>query len=597
MIADEAEVAAPQSQLRTVAATARQHQGFLLVIAAFGLTTFLVPTTAPVAISDDGMYSRSVEILLRDGELEILPLSAVTQVFQTVWGALFGLVLGDDLGVFRISTVVLTALGGWACYGLCRQLGVTRNRSALGAATYLFNPLGYVLSFSFLTDAPLTALIVIAAYALARALRSDELDLRWLAAGLAASTAALLVRQHGAIVFLSVAAHLIASGRFRLTGLRSGRDTHGIRLVAGAGAGAAIAGVALVAIVGLDALPLSDAQRYTAGRLGDLPTSGDVLRRMTFVESVYPGLFVLPVAVAALGAVPSLARQVPRARWAVVGLWGGVLLAGFVAFGDGAMPYVQSFFTVAGLGPRGDLRGGTVAVYGRDLGVVMTVACVLAMLVVLLGSLRRRMGPRAVEDERAHLVWWIIGGQALGAVVTSVNTQSFGGFSRDRYLLPLLPLVIGVALWGLREVRIFLPVAWAAVVALAAYSVIGTHDSLARQEAVWAVADDAVADGVAPTELDAGAGWASYRLYGAGVAQGQPPATAGTALKRKLLLSASDVGAWWIPFYAPEVTSEYVVTSDELDLYTTLRRVEYSSWMSPRPKYVYLVRRDDSFRN
>lgn len=566
----------------SVVEAGRAHWAFLTVLAGFALSVLLIPTMAPVAISDDGMYSRSVEILLREGRFEVLPLSAVTQLFHTGWAALFGLVFGDDLGVFRLSTVVLTALGGWACYGLCRELGVDRVRSALGAAAYLFNPLGYVLSFTYLTDAPLTALAAIAAFGFAKAHRGDHIDWRWMAFGITAGVAALLVRQHGAIILVAMACHLVASRRVELTG----RRLRPLLIVAPVVAlGAYLAWINLLGGGG------NAARTYTSRQITSLPTSGNLIRRLTFVQFVYPGLFVLPIAVGALRALPALARRVRGARWAVVAVWAAVLLAGFVVFGDGAMPYLQSFFTVSGLGPAGDLRGGRVAFYGRSVGVVLTAVCVLAVLVVLLGALRSRSRPRRLEDERAHLVVWLLAGQALGVMATSVNTQSEPGFSRDRYLLPLLPLAVALALWALREVRLMMPLAWAAVLAFAAYSIVGTHDSLARQEATWALADQGLADGIPILQLDAGAGWASYRLYGRSLAQGQPPP--GDAVYEPIRLSASDVAGWWIPFYAPEVNSRYIVTNEPLDLHRVRRRREWSSWMSPRRSYVYLVERDD----
>lgn len=568
------------------------HWPFVAVVVAFVGSALAVPTLAPVAVSDDGMYSRSVEILLRDGELTVLPLSAVTQVFQTVWAALFGLVLGDDLGVFRLSTVVLTALAGWACYGLCRELGVDRARSALGAAAYLFNPLGYVLSFTFLTDAPLAALVAIAAYASARGLRGDAVHLGWLVAGSAAGAAAFLVRQQGALVVVAVLCYLVASRRL-------GLDRAGARLAVAAAAvpAAVMAGYYLWATTG-DGLPADTAQSYAAAQLGALPTAWDVVWRLTFVQAVYPGLFVLPVVLAVLPALPQMARRVRGAPRLLVGAWAVMLLAGFAFHGDGPMPYLQSFFTISGLGPAGDLRGGRMPIMGDRIGVVLTVLCVTSVLAVLLGVLRRRPFRDAPANDRAHLVLWLLGGQAAGVMVTSLVTREATGFSRDRYLLPLLPLAVCLGLWAVREVRGRTVTGWVVAAGFLTYSVAGTHDMLSRESAVWDLAAEAVTDGVPPEALDAGAGWASYHLYGRGVAQHPPGLPAdGKELRGPLLLSRSDVPAWWIPFYAPGLSSEYVVTSSELELYSTLHRREYSSWLRPgKTTYVYLVERDDSFR-
>ncbi len=111
---------------------------------------------------------RSVEILVREGQLHILDLSVVTLLFQVAWGSLFASFLGLSFGVVRLSTFVMVLLGGLATYGLCRELQIARIPSALAAAAYLFNPLSFVLTYTFMSDPHFTALLVIATYGYVR---------------------------------------------------------------------------------------------------------------------------------------------------------------------------------------------------------------------------------------------------------------------------------------------------------------------------------------------------------------------------------------------------------------------------------------------
>ena len=76
------------------------------------LMLLLVPLLVPAAVGDDWVYARSVEILLREGRLHILDLSVVTLVFQIAWGSLFATLFGLSFGVLRLSTFVMTMLGG-----------------------------------------------------------------------------------------------------------------------------------------------------------------------------------------------------------------------------------------------------------------------------------------------------------------------------------------------------------------------------------------------------------------------------------------------------------------------------------------------------
>ncbi|MDQ3570756.1 MAG: hypothetical protein M3396_09100, partial [Actinomycetota bacterium] len=140
---------------------ARKHWLVIIVLVLFAGTALVVPTLAPAWVADDWLYARSVGILLRDHELRIMNLAVATGVFQVVWGALFAAPFGLTPGVLRVSTLVLSALGGLGAYGLCRELGVKPGASALGAALVLFAPLAYVLEFSFMSDAHFTSLLVL----------------------------------------------------------------------------------------------------------------------------------------------------------------------------------------------------------------------------------------------------------------------------------------------------------------------------------------------------------------------------------------------------------------------------------------------------
>src|SRR3954471_6864080 len=183
-----------------IVAWMRANWALLAVYAAFALAAVVVPTLTPVATTDDWAYARSAQILLGQARLTIFPVVAATAVFQIIWGALFGFIFGPTLGIFRLSTVVITALGGLALHGLCRDLGVARGSSALGVATFLFNPLVFVLAFTFMTDSHFMALLVIATWLYAKALAPEEVEARLLITGSGVAALAFLTRQQGILI-------------------------------------------------------------------------------------------------------------------------------------------------------------------------------------------------------------------------------------------------------------------------------------------------------------------------------------------------------------------------------------------------------------
>ena len=192
----------------------RHHMWIIGVMVCFALTPLLVPILVPAAVGDDWVYARSVEILLREGRLHILDLSVVTLVFQIAWGSLFATLFGLTFGVLRLSTFVMTMIGG---LGLLRTLPRARDRAhgecARRPAAYLFNPLTFVLAYTFMSDPFFTALLVIAADGYVRGLRCDRSDRAALLFGTAAAACAFLVRQQGALIPAAVIIALLAQRR------------------------------------------------------------------------------------------------------------------------------------------------------------------------------------------------------------------------------------------------------------------------------------------------------------------------------------------------------------------------------------------------
>ncbi|MGN6030916.1 MAG: hypothetical protein ACTHQE_04555, partial [Thermomicrobiales bacterium] len=95
-------------------------------IALFAIAALIVPTMTQIATTDDWGYTRSVEELYWNIDLVVYPVVAATAIEQVVWGGLFALVFGMDLGVMRLSTVVAVAIGAMALYAILRMLGVSR---------------------------------------------------------------------------------------------------------------------------------------------------------------------------------------------------------------------------------------------------------------------------------------------------------------------------------------------------------------------------------------------------------------------------------------------------------------------------------------
>jgi hypothetical protein len=556
-----------------ITAWVRSNWALLVVYVAFAVAVMVVPTLAPVATTDDWAYARSAQILLDEGRLMVFPVVAATAVFPIAWGALFGFIFEPTLGVFRLSTVVITALGGLALYGLCRDLGIARARGALGVATFLFNPLVFVLAFTFMTDAHFMALLVIATWFYARAIAPDGIDGRLLVAGSGVAALAFLTRQQGALIVPAVVLFLLLSRRLR-------RDR-----------------ASLVLLVQLCALPLLTAGGYVLWLHygNDVPRvqsqffreilaegwSGTwwLVRRLTVVELMYLGLFALPLMVAALPGVRSLVRATSPRGWILFAAWQAILLVGVTALWTrGAlMPYIGQFFGSGGLGAP-DVRGSRPILFGPEIRSALTVVCLISSLLLALIAARAMNAPPSRERSRAGLVLSIGLWQVLGVMPPSYHYIGWAAGSLDRYLLPLVPLTIALALWALRGARSALPLGWIIAAALALFSVAGTRDYLVYMRAVWTMGDEAIAAGVPLDRLDAGSGWDGYYLYEYG-------------LQHRMRSRTPKGGPWWVYFYAPATDSAYVVSGKPLPRHRVISRQPYSSWLQQKPTSLFLLHR------
>jgi 4-amino-4-deoxy-L-arabinose transferase-like glycosyltransferase len=566
----------------------RRHWPLALVLAAFVAAAFVIPTLAPVSVNDDFLYARSVQTLVHDHKVRVLPAAAMTLVFQIGWGGLFAAVFGDSLGVLRAATVTFAGIGGLAMYALCRELRVTPTRAALGTAVFLFNPISLALSYTFMTDTYLLTLVTVAVWCFVRGLRSGEPDVGWTLAGSAATSLAFLVRQPGLLVAVGVLTWLVVARQLH-------RDRRSVGVVARVALLPAVTAVAYLVWAGpFHGVPERSGQTASARAITDAGIGGSLAltRYLVVILAAYIGLFVLPIVAGFVPSVPGMLRALDRPRRLVLLLAvAAPLVLAIGAFGlvNGRQPWAPQFFGRPGAGPI-DIRGGRPYVIPIKVTGAMLIAAFAAAAFLLLAALQRRSS----SGSRVGLLL-AVGAWLAAAVVPQSMPLRHDIYSYDRYFLPLLPLAVAGLLAVLRPVRILAPVAWAAVAAMGAFAVAATHDYLTMQRATWQLAATARADGVAVRDLDAGAAWDGTHLYGHETIHGVKVKVDLRELRRlgfseKFALSPRDGPAWWLGYYARSDTSRYVVAGDRLYGHDVVRRLEYPSWLHRDPQHVYLLR-------
>ncbi|GAC1329214.1 MAG: hypothetical protein NVSMB17_05390 [Candidatus Dormibacteria bacterium] len=547
-----------------------------LVLAAFAGAAVVIPTMTAVTISDDWVYTRSVEILLRQHQFRVLDLSTANVGLQVIWAALFAWLLGLSPGALRLSTVTMAAIGGVAVYGVCRELRVDRVRAAVGTAMVLFNPLALALAYTFMTDVHYLALMAIAVYGYLRGL--GRRSMTWTLVGAVAAGLALLSRQQGALLPIATVAWLLLVRRHQ------GRRLWASIL-------AVVSGPIVIAgsFYLLAPAPGSGGQSRMIAEIGRAGPGGvsTMVAELVFVGLMYAAFFAAPLVVSALPAVARSVRGWRRRRWAVAVSTVVVLGLGLIAFAPSHMPYVPHFLGTYGLGPN-DLLTGRHPLFLKTVLTAATFACaVVALGLVLL--LASSVPPTATGTEETgaapmSLLVALALSQCLGVIPPSIyfrdwTVDGIHSPSLDRYLLPLLPFAVWLAVSATQRLRTTILVPALLTAAMAVVSVAGTRDFLAWHQQIWAMAAEATRDGVALDALDGGASWDGYHVGEESINNGIPVHTPG--------------GKWWLYLYSPRIDSTYVISMKAEPGYDVVWARPYRPWLGrrSRPETMYLLRR------
>ena len=538
-----------------------------VVLALFAACAFVVPTLASVSTTDDWGYTRSVEIFRHTHDLTVLPVVAATAVFQIGWGIAFSYLFGLGLGTMRLATVTMSGIGAIGLYWLLGQLGIDRARSALGMAAYLFNPLQFILAFTFNTDPYFASLMILATAFYVRGMAADERSDVATIAGSALATAAFLTRQQGVLIPCAVVAYLILSRRLTVRSLTR---------------------TALIPIIGFVGYYLwlhfyNQVPEVQSGFLDEARAAGfagawTLARHLTYFEIMYCGAFVLPII---LAATPFLHRA--RFRFPIWG-WGclaaSLALPGYEFWRLGNkgwhMPYVPQFVGAQGLGP-GDVIGGRPRIIEQPWFDRVTVICALSVLVAAI-MIGRAVGLRGKTPPSGIGLLALVGLFQIAGILPPSFHYLRHGYSLDRYLLPLLPLSIALILWALRDIRLSLPLAWLAIASVAIADTALTRDYLLYMQTVWRAADSAVIAGAREDQVDAGAGWDGYHLYTDGLEAG-------------LTRARTHHGRWWTNFYGKPTDSTYVVSSKPVKDYVIIGEYHYHTWLPDKGRTLFLLRR------
>jgi 4-amino-4-deoxy-L-arabinose transferase-like glycosyltransferase len=379
-----------------------------------------------------------------------------------------------------------------AVYLLAREFYIPRRYALLGAAMLGACPLFVVLSLSFMTDVPSLAATTWGMYAFVCAIRKTS-D-RWFIASIIFASLGMGIRLTGAV--LPVAMLLVLVFHAGTWGRKWWRIALGfVPLVC-----------LLVALVwhkhhtmvtaDLSQVSNSPARRIEILKHETLPHLHRLIGASIIFTLPNAGCALLPLALASV-------RW--RSEWMqrVIVCFAIAVVLGLCLkrMGEGPTMALSSGATwrIEELGATTDLApgGAPAKPYSPALIHGLHYLFLAAGCVLVIQAFNRRLLPG-----EAVLRWMFAGSVLLVAVLMLLY---------DRYILPVLPILIVLALRAIPPPR--LAVAWAGVVIFAAISMLGMRDHLAYNRALWQTVRDLHEQGVDPSRIDGGYvinGWFQY---------------------------------------------------------------------------------------
>jgi hypothetical protein len=522
----------------------------LLICIGAVIVAVLVDPRGDFPLSDDWSYAYTARGICESGNIEFLPWTGASVLFQAAYGALACKIVGFSFTVLRLSTIVMATLGAIALNHLLTALGTGPKTTGLAVAAFALNPLYVSQSFTFMTDVPFTTLSLIAAALYVSGLSGAHIG-KLVAASVVAA-AAILIRQHGIFV---VGAAGLAALLARDVGL--GRRV---------GAASAATLIPIAVLVGFH-LWLFTSHGTPAGLQNKLSETS-LATTVAFVDHGFRAAVTLSLAllpIAALRALGVLSDR--RGTFAVLAC---LLGAGAVVlyFNDGStmfyLPNVQYDFGLGALTLRDSLflSISQPSRLGPIVTIPLTIVSILAAAVLATSVLQSRR-PAGAAPATAALGETFVAIAAVALFVGSLLLH--GAFYFDRYLIPVIPFAIAAMVANHRDDKTTMPVAIITLV-IAVYAVTGTHDYLSMNRARFGILADLEEAGVTTNRIDGGF---EYNAWHSAATLGNWP-TKESARRGQALAEKS---WWWVE------DDEFIVSSSPLEGYDVALTRPYSTWL------------------
>ncbi len=471
---------------------------FFIVLIPVSLALFLsFDYTGDYAINDDWGYSTPIHWWSSERQFNLTHWQSMPLITQLALGTVWSELFGYSQGNLRQLTLSLALISCTTLFVCARYLDIKPVLCAVCAVLPLSSPIFVGLSYSFMTDIPAIAIVMLASLFFVRSLKEPD-DVWFYSLGVVFLLLAVLLRQTSVALALAlVVAEPVAKG------FHTRRIFRSLAVLASAIAVYLVATKFLESSVGLpraygaktDAL-LSFVSDVWSLNLGAFRKT---IEALIFAFSQF-GLFVLPLLPIFLGVI-----LMSRRRYLVVSIIGAILLLlASISMGVGVtFQEGGNILTADGLGPR-TIKGE--APINIPFSWVITALSHFGFLsAVMAGSLAIREHSQSSGYERPAV------GSLLFLVLTAIitfapHTIAYAAVF-DRYvLLPSVLLVLCI-MWAVKD----LAISRASISISAIFILVGfcislglTADFFRWQDARYSLISRLVSVGYSETDIDGG---------------------------------------------------------------------------------------------
>jgi hypothetical protein len=535
-------------------------------------------------LNDDWSYVRSAFSFGSGRGMHVDEWSAPSLVGQAFYGGLLARLFSPRFDVLRLSTLFLSCCTAALLWGIFSRLKIRKGLASVLLLTWIFNPLQFNLSFTFMTEIPFLFFAALAIYFYVLYLDGGKTFVLVLAA--AALGYAFLIRQTAIIFILA----LICSILLDLQTPMKKRIRQAA--LAALAAGAFVAGYYWWVISG-------------GGVTAAVHRKFDLLQHLTseqLIGNSYGIFFYLAFII-----FPPLLVLIPsrhRAPWnlnkklaiSVLVAWSAIALVGIGWFYGHSnpeylpsttyhekMPFLLNVLYDSGLGPI------TLdpAYFGPcptpiHIRVWQAVTALVALGAVWMGSICvfGLLRVRTIQKSRRPLLSFA-GLAFTGIVFFEVlfsHLQEGGLFDRHIVIAALPFYLLLILFTGVNDREngavntISFSAAGIGLAAFMAFSVAANHDYMEWNRIRWEMGRNLLAGGVDPLSIVGGFEFNAWYNYDTFLARG----------------NISKVRQWWYD------RRDYLISMTPQDGYEIKQKKSYYSWVHLRPISIYLLRGTDN---